>query len=228
MKNILDFLLDAVCVVNEDGIFLSADGAVERIFGYTVDEMIGQQMLDLVHPDDRDRTVQAVSRLMAGELQYEFENRYIRKDGTVVHLMWAARWYPDQGIRVAAARDISARNLRQGGQSAPVWLPDSLVLKRWRLLSSPPQLVAPNGRILKLSGQDYSVLKSIAEPKRVVSRREIIETLGHAYLDYDQRRLDSQMRRLRRKVEAETGLELPITTLRGVGFRFYEDIEVVP
>lgn len=233
VPNLLDLLLDAVCVVNEDGVFLSASGAIERIFGYTVQEMIGRPMLELVHPDDRERTIQAVGRLMTGQLQYDFENRYVRKDGSIVHLMWAARWYPEQGIRVAVARDVSERKQREAGQgknvpaSEPVALQQALELPQWQLKASPPQLVSPAGAALRLSAQDYLVLKAIAGPRRVVSRREVVQALGHDFIDYDQRRLDSQMRRLRRKVEQECGLELPVSTLRSVGYRFYEDIRVI-
>lgn len=227
MQNILDLLLDAVCVVNEEGVFLSASGAVARIFGYTVEEMIGRQMIDLVHPDDQASTMHAVARLMDGYEQYDFQNRYIRKDGTIVHLMWTARWYPERRIRVAVARDISMIERRKSVDAAApsLTVSEALTLKCWRLAGAPPQLVSPNGCVLGLSGQDYAVLKAIVVPRRVVSRREIIEAMGHNYLDYDQRRLDSQMRRLRRKVEAVCGLTLPITTLRSVGYRFYDDIE---
>jgi PAS domain S-box-containing protein len=235
VPNLLDLLLDAVCVVNEDGVFLSASGAIERIFGYTVQEMVGRPMLDLVHPDDRERTIQAVGRLMKGQLQYDFENRYLRKDGSVVHLMWAARWYPEQGIRVAVARDISGRKQREAAQGKNTFsseppslsLQQALELPQWQLKASPPQLVSPAGSVVRLSAQDYRVLRAITEPRRVVTRREIIQALGHDFLDYDQRRLDSQMRRLRRKVEQECGLELPVSTLRSVGYRFYEDIRVI-
>lgn len=37
----------------------------------------------------------------------------------------------------------------------------------------------------------------------------------------DQRRLDTQMRRLRRKVSEATGLALPINTARNAGYRFH-------
>jgi hypothetical protein len=46
------------------------------------------------------------------------------------------------------------------------------------------------------------------------------------FLDYDQRRLDTQMRRLRRKVEEACGLQFPVTTLRGIGYHFYDEIDV--
>jgi DNA-binding response OmpR family regulator len=54
-----------------------------------------------------------------------------------------------------------------------------------------------------------------------VSRRKIIQALGEDFFSYDQRRLDTQMRRLRRKVEESCGLTLPINTARNVGYRFH-------
>ena len=63
---------------------------------------------------------------------------------------------------------------------------------------------------------------------RLVSRRDIVEALGEDYLQYDQRRLDTQMRRLRRKVQEQSGVKLPVATMRGLGYRFYEAIDVFP
>jgi len=40
-------------------------------------------------------------------------------------------------------------------------------------------------------------------------------------LDYDQRRLDSRIRRLRSRVLEESGQMLPVKTLRGSGYCFY-------
>lgn len=220
--DLMSFLLDAVCVVDEDGVFLSITGACEQIFGYTPEELIGRPMLDLVYPPDRKKTLNAVDRLMKGNLQYDFENRYVRKDGRVVYLMWSARWYKDKKIRVAVARDITGRKSKQGEPSAAAPGAPS----RWRLSGSPPCLIPPDSAPILLSRQDYVVLATLVSKREAVSRKEIVEALGQDYLDYDQRRLDTQMRRLRRKVEEACGLRLPIATLRGVGYRFYEDVEV--
>jgi DNA-binding response OmpR family regulator len=76
-----------------------------------------------------------------------------------------------------------------------------------------------------LSHQDYTVLATLAANDQGVSRKEIVQALGKDYLEYDQRRLDTQMRRLRRKVEQACALRLPVATLRGVGYRFYDPIE---
>lgn len=109
VTKILDLLLDAVCVVDAAGNYVYLNAAFERIFGYTPGEMVGRPMMDLVHPEDRERTRQTVAGVLAGELREGFENRYIRKDGRVVDIMWNARRAPDGQLRIGVARDITER-----------------------------------------------------------------------------------------------------------------------
>lgn len=224
LTNVMDLLLDAVCVVDPAGRLLSVSGACERIFGYTPEEMIGKPMMDLVFHEDRPKTQEAVSRIMGGYLQHDFENRYVRKDGQIVHIMWSARWSEVDKVRVAVARDITRR--RQEESMPPAAGTDSGASPRWRLSGSPPSLVPPGFPPIPLSAQDYTVLLALATGGECVTRQAIVSALGKSFVDYDQRRLDTQMRRLRRKVEEACGLPLPVATLRSVGYRFYDSIEV--
>jgi len=107
--NAMDLLLDAVCIVDADGRYMYVSAAFETIFGYTPEEVIGRQMIELVHPEDRERTLETASGIMAGNFERHFENRYIRKDGRIVHIMWSARWSEAEQARVAVARDITDR-----------------------------------------------------------------------------------------------------------------------
>lgn len=92
----------------------------------------------------------------------------------------------------------------------------------WRLELAPRRLLAPGAPPLPLSQQDLVVLQCLMrEAGSLVSRRRIVEALGADYLDYDQRRLDTQMRRLRRRVQELSGQELPVKTLRNTGYSFY-------
>ena len=113
-----DLLLDAVCMVDVQGRFVFVSAACERIFGYTQQEMIGMVMLDLVAPADRQRTLAAAQAIMDGHAQVHFENRYTRKDGRLVHIMWSARWSPADQLRVAVARDITVLKQTQAKQAA--------------------------------------------------------------------------------------------------------------
>lgn len=222
--DVAHLLLDAICVVDPQGRFVAIRGACESIFGYRPQEMVGKPMIDFVYEADRERTLQAVDRIMDGYLQRHFENRYVRKDGRLVHLMWSARWVPEDGVRVAVARDITGRSISAARAET---LEEAGASSTWRLCGSPPRLVPPGRSAVPLSAQDYTVMLALARGGECVHRRAIVRALGEDYLQYDQRRLDTQMRRLRRKVEQACGLQLPVATVRGVGYRVFQPFEVI-
>ncbi|GAC1030901.1 response regulator transcription factor [Pseudomonas sp. No.21] len=99
---------------------------------------------------------------------------------------------------------------------------------RWELELASRQLRTPNQQRLRLSHQDMLVLQCLMQRAGdIVSRREIVHALDEDYMTYDQRRLDTQIRRLRRNVEQAAGLELPLKTLRNTGYCFYEKVRIV-
>lgn len=118
LASYIDLLLDAVCAVDKQGRFVFVSAACERIFGYTPDELIGQAMIEMVHPADRQRTLDAAREIMGGEPKLNFENRYLRKDGRVVHILWSARWSEVDQLRIAVARDITERKQAESRQAA--------------------------------------------------------------------------------------------------------------
>jgi diguanylate cyclase (GGDEF)-like protein/PAS domain S-box-containing protein len=118
LASYIDLLLDAVCAVDKQGRFVFVSAACERIFGYSAEEMIGKAMIDMVHPGDRQRTLDAAREIMGGEPKLNFENRYLRKDGRVVHILWSARWSEDDQLRIAVARDITERKQAESRQAA--------------------------------------------------------------------------------------------------------------
>lgn len=118
LSSVLDFMLDAACVVDRDGRFVFVSAAGQRIFGYAPVEMLGRPILDFVHPEDRARTLQAVDEIISLGPKPHFENRYIRKDGTVVHIMWSAPWSEVDQVRVAVARDVTHQRRAEQLQSA--------------------------------------------------------------------------------------------------------------
>lgn len=108
LNQLIDELLEAVCVVDKQGVFVFLSPGSERVFGYKTHEMCGRNMLEFMHPEDKERTLLTVKDIMAGQKITAFENRYVRKDGSVVHLQWSARWSESEQVRVAVARDITS------------------------------------------------------------------------------------------------------------------------
>ncbi|WP_298212350.1 diguanylate cyclase [Acidovorax sp.] len=115
--NVVDLMLDAVCVVNVDSSIVFVSPAFERIFGYPPEEVVGKRMLDMVHPDDLAATQCQAKSVTEGQLQLQFENRYVRKDGSIAYIRWTARWLPEQQVRLAVAHDVTERRLAESKQA---------------------------------------------------------------------------------------------------------------
>ena len=113
LRDVMDLMLDAVCVVDKAGTFVFVSAAFEDIFGYSPEEVIGKPMIDHVYPEDGIKTLKVVESLMEGKKQPRFENRWVRKDGKIIDILWSARWSEDHQFRIAIAHDITERKLME-------------------------------------------------------------------------------------------------------------------
>ncbi len=104
--------LDLLCIANTDGYFLRLNPAWERILGYTREELMSRRFVDFVHPEDLDKTLEAVSMLASQQKVFFFENRYRSKDGTYRWMEWSSA--PTGNLIYAAARDITERKRADG------------------------------------------------------------------------------------------------------------------
>lgn len=111
LRNIDANSLDMICSVSEDGYFLHVSAASEEILGYAPSELVGKRPFDFVFEDDKKRTIDSANWVMAGNLLNNFENRYTRKDGSLVTLSWSTRWDEAHRVRYGVARDITEKNI---------------------------------------------------------------------------------------------------------------------
>ena len=90
------------------------------------------------------------------------------------------------------------------------------------------RLIAPNGDFAILSAQEMTLFKLLSEhPGQIVTRRTFVEALGHRWLDYDLRRLDTFISRLRRRWREQCQQELPLKTAYGEGYIFNCNIKKI-
>lgn len=61
-------LPDAVALIDAGGTILWINRACERLFGLTPDEVVGTSALDLIHPEDLEATVVAITRVQRKEV----------------------------------------------------------------------------------------------------------------------------------------------------------------
>ncbi|HVF72064.1 MAG TPA: PAS domain S-box protein [Chthoniobacterales bacterium] len=106
---IMDNSQDVICTISEQGRFIRISAACEELWGYTPAELTGKPYIDLVLPEDRAQTEAAAKGLLVTGKITDFVNRYVRKDGTIVDVLWSATWSPTERIMFCVAHDVTDR-----------------------------------------------------------------------------------------------------------------------
>lgn len=111
LRNINANSLDMICSVSEEGYFLHVSAASKAILGYTPAELVGKRPFDFVHEEDLQKTIDSANDVMSGKLVTNFQNRYVRKDGSLVTLSWSTSWDKQDRVRYGVARDVTEKNI---------------------------------------------------------------------------------------------------------------------
>lgn len=102
--------LDVICSLDRNGRFLAANPAVEQVFGYRPDELIGEfSYADMVVPEDFSSAQSAVNEIIRKSAQGQFETRVLRKNGQVVHCLWSCRWSASESSLFCVIHDVTER-----------------------------------------------------------------------------------------------------------------------
>ncbi len=104
---IFNHAMDMLCIAGFDGYFKTLNPAWAQVLGYSVEELLRKPWLEFVHPDDKESTENAKSTLVDGKEVYQFQNRYICKDGTVKWLSWNSYPYKEEGVMFGVVRDVT-------------------------------------------------------------------------------------------------------------------------
>jgi DNA-binding response OmpR family regulator len=98
---------------------------------------------------------------------------------------------------------------------------EALVFEGWRLDLVRRELQRESGEPVALTAGEFELLRVFAShPNRVLSRERLIDMVkGRDWAAYD-RAVDTQVGRLRKKIEADPGDPALIKTVRGAGYVF--------
>lgn len=101
--------IDMLCIAGLDGFFKVLNPSWERTLGWSEKELLEKPWIEFVHPEDRQVTTEIKSTLDNGKEVYQFQNRYICKNGLVKWLSWNSFPYPEENIIFGVARDITSQ-----------------------------------------------------------------------------------------------------------------------
>ncbi len=106
-RTLLSAVFDGI-VIHEHGTILETNGAYERMYGYSKEELLGQNLLEkLIAPESRE----LVGKLVQMEAALPMEGIGLRKDGSRLYFeaVGHTQIYKGRRARVGAVREISRR-----------------------------------------------------------------------------------------------------------------------
>jgi DNA-binding response OmpR family regulator len=100
----------------------------------------------------------------------------------------------------------------------------------WRLDFFTMEFASPGGESVMLTPTECNLVRTLAEASPdAVPRTRLAEAMGHPEPDFDYRRLETAMSRLRKKLEAlDADGTSPLRSARNVGYVFAAPIRVHP
>jgi len=101
--------MEPMCIADPQGCFKQVNPAFVLLTGFDESELLAKPFLDFVFAEDRQKTEEEMARQILGHESIAFENRYVCKNGRLIHLSWTAYFDHNEGVTYATARDITER-----------------------------------------------------------------------------------------------------------------------
>ncbi len=71
--------------------------------------MVGARLVQHVHPEDVEKTREALKKNIADKGELALENRMVRKDGKIVDMLWSLHWTEAEKSTICVLHDITYR-----------------------------------------------------------------------------------------------------------------------
>jgi PAS domain S-box-containing protein len=113
LQNFFRLSLQLMCIADTEGNFKKVSSSFENLLGYSEEELLSIPFLNLIHPEDIEKTKSVIAFMLSGGKSTGFQNRYYKKDGSTVLLSWTASINPEDHLIYATAIDITESDVLQ-------------------------------------------------------------------------------------------------------------------
>ncbi|MBY0550302.1 MAG: PAS domain S-box protein [Candidatus Obscuribacterales bacterium] len=197
---------DVICILDIDGRLIKVSPVCEELWGYSPDELTGHKLSKFFEEGCSDALETALGSQKSVN-QVTFENKFRKKNGTLIDIAWSAYWsVKEQGL-FCVAHDVTARKreeeliraseekLRQILQSLPV-----AVL----MFDSSEKIEFANEKMLQLTGLSADEISS-------TELRKVLPSIAFGLENPENRFNVLQEARLRRNDAEDAMVEYTLT-----------------
>lgn len=105
-------------LISIEGKWLKVNPQIPKMLGYSPEELLSKTFQEITHPDDLDKDLDLVKKVLGGELEtYQIEKRYFHKNGRVVWGLLSVSLLRDTEHRpvhfISQIQDITAKKLAE-------------------------------------------------------------------------------------------------------------------
>ena len=101
-RSVFESAANLIVSVDRGGTIIDSNTRSEEMLGYKASEIVGRSLLELIHPDDREKAQVSLNKVLSKGFDYNKRYMMLRKDGS----------YIDLRMNAAATRDAAGKYVR--------------------------------------------------------------------------------------------------------------------
>ena len=165
--------VDLFAIAGIDGYFIKVNDAWKKVLGYAKNELIERPLIEFIHPDDQEQTIQALEKHTEGTGigALSLTNRFRHKDGNYRWLSWKLQIVHEEQVIYVTARDNTEKIQAEKELKK---LNTQLIEHNRQLIDKEEQLSKNNQKLLIKQSELSQAIQNIS------TKQELIEGIAKA------------------------------------------------
>lgn len=109
-RAVVDNAVDIICSIDGNGKFTRVSPAVTKLWGYGAGDLLDRKWIEIVLPEDQEKSEKWMNSLRASEGSGEHENRIVRDDDTLIDMLWTVHWSEFEESFFCVVHDMTDRH----------------------------------------------------------------------------------------------------------------------
>ncbi|MBU4174629.1 MAG: PAS domain S-box protein [Actinobacteria bacterium] len=155
-RTIVENSNDSIVMTNRSGELLYSNDATERVFGFASDDIMGTNLFQFVHPDDREKVALAFMQdWKTGQTIPDYPVKLVKADGSTVFAETTSGiigWPGEDAKQIFVIRDVTERHHREEERALKLKMEEGSAAITSRLID-PVDVNAAIGETLEGAGE---------------------------------------------------------------------------